>query len=329
MELNLSGKEINEVVTSIDDILGPSEQRYFGEGYKRTQYECNINYDTDFAQGLVSVAYRTDWSQKKTQSRRPHLSTIDAFLIAGRVSYAIIKRHYQLSAHQSSQAWIRHVSIKAGAEALEDLDAVRLSAQLLDTSSSQDSLFGTLTRVKTKLDSMEIEVIIDHEAKADHSQSVVSFSDEDEYFNSDFRLRHCHLANNTFCDAICAVSSDLLFQCPGKPSTGAMGHYPNALMMVDWLTCFAQLSQLVMYRLDKLDRNETHNLWMRSVTVTTPYPIIPRRKHTLTLRSMKNSLVKKKDSSWRLATVNGSVSGHPEFNLTAKLCHQLPQGEPA
>ncbi|GLR06797.1 hypothetical protein GCM10007906_43850 [Vibrio hyugaensis] len=329
MELNLSGKEINEVVTSIDDILGPSDQRYFGEGYKRTQYECNINYDKDAAQGLVSVAYRNDWSQKKAQSRRPHLSTIDAFLIAGRVAYGIIRRHYQLSNHQSSQAWIRHVLIKAGAEALEDLESVSLSAQLLDTETSNDSMFGTLTRVKTKLDSMEIEIVIDHESVTDSMQPTTPISDDDEYFTSDFRLRHCHLANNTFCDSIYAVSSDLLFQCPGKPSTGAMGQYPNALMMVDWLTCFAQLSQLVMYRLDKLDRKETHNLWMRSVSVTTPYPIIPRRKHTLTLRSMKNSLIQKQDSSWRLATVNGSVSGHPEFNLTAKLCHQLPQGEPA
>ncbi|WP_428470858.1 AvrD family protein [Photobacterium indicum] len=198
----------------------------------------------------------------------------------------------------------------------------------MDTVTSNGSMFGTLTRVKTKLDSMEIEVVIDHESVADNLQPTAPIID-DEYFTSDFRLRHCHLANNSFCDSIDAVSSDLLFQCTGKPLVGAMGHYPNALMMVDWLTCFAQLSQLVMYRLDKLNRKETHNLWMRSVSVTTPYPIIPRRTHTLTLRSMKNSLVQKKDSSWRLATVNGSVSGHPEFNLTAKLCHQLPQGEPA
>ncbi|SIO95965.1 AvrD family protein [Vibrio spartinae] len=329
MELNLLDKEINEVITSIDDILGPSEQRYFGEGYKRTQYECNINYDKDNAQGLVNVLYKTDWSQKNTQHRRPHMSTIDAFLIAGRVSYGIIKRHYQLSSHQSSQAWIRHVSIKAGSDALEDLGNVRLSAELSNTTNSPDSLFGTLTRVKTNLGSMEIEVVIDHEAMVEHSCSIESITDDDEYFTNDFRLRSCHLANNTFYDSTGAVSSELLFQCSGKPSTGAMGQYPYALMMVDWLTCFAQLSQLVMYRLDKLDRSKTYNLWMRSVSVTTPYPIIPRRKHMLTLCSMKNSLVKKKDFSWRLATVNGAVSGHPEFSITAKLCHQLPQGESA
>ncbi|KUI97663.1 AvrD family protein [Vibrio sp. MEBiC08052] len=229
MDINLSGKdinEINEVVTSIDDILGPSEQRYFGEGYKRTEYECNINYGNDSAQGSVSIAYRTGWSQKKIQYRRPHLSTIDAFLIAGRVSYGIIKRHYQLSSHQSAQAWIRHVSIKAGADAVEDLDAVRLSAELLDTTGSYDSMFGMLTRVKTKLDSMEIEVVIDHEVVTDSALHIASVTDDDEYFSSDFRLRHCHLANSTFCDSIDEVSSELLFKCSGKPSSGAMGQYP-------------------------------------------------------------------------------------------------------
>ncbi|ENM5917135.1 syringolide biosynthetic protein AvrD1 [Vibrio mimicus] len=321
INLRSQGKEI---IATIDDILGPAEQRYFGEGYKRTQYQCSIHYQEKHAQGLISVSYKNDWSKKKTKERKPHLSTIDAFLIAGQISYGLIKRSFHLSKDQMAQSWIRNISIKAGAEALENLDSVIVNATLVNSEPSIDSMFGMLSRVKTTLDSMEVEVIIDHSiGKLNFCE--LSSEDNDEYFSDDFRLRRCQLENNTFSDSVCAVSSELVFQCPEKQSVGAMGQYPNALMMVDWLTCFAQLAQLIMYRLDNLDRSNTHNLWMRSVSVSTPYPIIPRRKHILTLRSLKNALVSKNDQSWRLSTVSGSVAGHPEFNLTAKLCHQLPQ----
>uniref|UniRef100_UPI003F584724 AvrD family protein n=1 Tax=Vibrio cholerae TaxID=666 RepID=UPI003F584724 len=120
VNLRSQGKEI---IATIDDILGPAEQRYFGEGYKRTQYLCSIHYQEKHAQGLISVSYRNDWSKKKTKERKPHLSTIDAFLIAGQISYGLIKRNVHLSKNQMAQSWIRNISIKAGAEALENLDS--------------------------------------------------------------------------------------------------------------------------------------------------------------------------------------------------------------
>lgn len=66
VNLRSQGKEI---IATIDDILGPAEQRYFGEGYKRTQYQCSIHYQEQHAQGLISVSYRNDWSKKNQRTK--------------------------------------------------------------------------------------------------------------------------------------------------------------------------------------------------------------------------------------------------------------------
>ncbi|WP_200853795.1 AvrD family protein, partial [Klebsiella pneumoniae] len=76
-----------------------------------------------------------------------HLSTIDAFLIAGQISYGLIKRNVHLSKDQMAQSWIRNISIKAGAEALENLDSVIVNATLINSEPSIDSMFGMLSRV--------------------------------------------------------------------------------------------------------------------------------------------------------------------------------------
>ncbi|WP_432463426.1 AvrD family protein [Agarivorans sp. QJM3NY_33] len=315
------------LIPHIDDALGPAAQRYFGEGYKKTQYRCNVKYTASFAEGTIAIDYRTDWSQKKkVSSRPPHLSTIDAFLVAGRIACELLRREFNLSEQQTSQAWIRHLSIKAGSEALEDLVAVPLSTRLIKSVTDNNSMFGVLSHFKTVLKTMEVEIIIDHPPGIDSHTVNAAPLNAEEYFIDEFRERHCELYNNSFNDKSCAVSCELTLQRPGKQFSGLMGHYPHALMIVDWLTSFAQLSQLVMYRLDNVQRNQTNNLWMRSVKITAPYPIIPQQKHTLTLRSTRNSLINKNHEQWRLATVSGSIASHPEFSLSAKLCHSLPQG---
>ena len=59
----------------IDKYLGPYEQRYFGAGHKRTQYEIIDTY-ISYKQ-FILVAKMTQkgiWSQKGTKKKNQHLS---------------------------------------------------------------------------------------------------------------------------------------------------------------------------------------------------------------------------------------------------------------
>jgi len=74
---------------SIDDILGPAAQRFFGDGHRRVrQMLRNVTVDGDGrgghrVRGCASVSYPADWSVKSVSDElRPHLSSIDALLLA-------------------------------------------------------------------------------------------------------------------------------------------------------------------------------------------------------------------------------------------------------
>ncbi|PLZ01781.1 hypothetical protein CY652_13990 [Burkholderia sp. WAC0059] len=110
------------VNASIEDFLGPSANRFFGSGFKRVDYEWEETSASPQGTGrLVRLRYPDDWSRKETQTKLPpHLSTIDALLIA--VSMA--ERILSLSNLSIEHFWISGVSIKAGQKPIENLDSV-------------------------------------------------------------------------------------------------------------------------------------------------------------------------------------------------------------
>jgi hypothetical protein len=321
----INSGEIRNCSYNIEDALGPSEHRYFGDGFKRTKYEVNVAYSPGHAKGEVAVLYHNNWSSKASDKvRKPHLSTLDASLISGQVGCALLRRHYPFSRLDSQQAWLRQIDVKAGNMAYEDLSAVPLTAQILSSGPTDDSLFGYLTSVEVRLGAMHVVLVIDHGLSQEGGSCM---PDEDHYFTEGFRQRHCELSNISFHPGESEVGADLSLKLTSvSPGDGVMGAYPRSLLTIELLTSFAQLAQVLMYRLDNLNREQTNNLWMRNVSLHCPYPIIPRIKHQLALRCVRSTLLDRMNEQWRLTTVQARIGGHPEFTLSAKLCHSLPQG---
>lgn len=309
----------------IEDALGPAEKRYFGGGFKSTEYEVNVTYHSGHAMGVVAVNYHNGWSSKAADKiRKPHLSTLDASLIGGQVGCSLLRRRYSFSQPDCEQAWLRQIDIRAGNMAYEDLSAVPLKAQLVSSELDDTSLFGYLTKIEVTLGTMHVALVIDHGLS---NKAESHAPGEDHYFTNGFRQRDCHLSNISFEREASEVQADLSLKlASNRPAFGIMGAYPRSLLAIEVLTSFAQLAQVLMYRLDNLSREQTNNLWMRSLSLYCPYPIIPRVKHRLALRCVRSSLLQRQSEQWRLTTVKALVSEHPEFRLTAKLCHSLPHG---
>ncbi|WP_087018731.1 AvrD family protein [Thaumasiovibrio subtropicus] len=311
----------------IDDILGPSSSRYFGEGFKRTVYAPQVNYRQDNAEGHVQIRYRTDWSKKKTtKPRNPHLSTVDAILIAGQIASTLLQKKHRLSKSHCQQVWLRSITINAGQLAEEDLDAVPVHTELLATREDTDSLFGFLSQFKTRLGTMEIDLCLDHTLDSDPLNQV----NEGQYFTQGYLDRLCDISGITPAEDNLSVTGDLRLRTDYLHMLdGVMGAYPMSLMVLDIAVSFAQLAQVMMYRLDNLDRAQTNNLWMRHVTLTCPYPIVPRVKQTISVINRKSTIIPMNGENWRLSTATGAIAGHPDFTIKAKLCHALPKGENA
>src|SRR2546430_787675 len=112
---------------SVDDYLGPAATRFFGYGYRRVHYTMpSVAVDADSLRTTVGVEYPVDWSRKSANvDLRPHLSTVDALVLAARAAELYLHHAFGLDLSARRTAWLRRVDIRAGAQPYEDgLDAL-------------------------------------------------------------------------------------------------------------------------------------------------------------------------------------------------------------
>jgi len=76
--------------STIDDCLGPGQERFFAHGYRRVQHglgplalERNADTGEVTAVGSAMLSFPDDWSVKgDDRVRRPHLTSVDAVVMA-------------------------------------------------------------------------------------------------------------------------------------------------------------------------------------------------------------------------------------------------------
>lgn len=127
-----------QLSSSIDDLLGPSESRFFGSGYRRVGQRLNaavLGRGAPDAERRGSVLYPVDWSVKQQAAKlAPHLSTIDALLFAAQLAEAALTARHGLTAEQRRSAWLRKVEIRAYATPQEQgLTSFPVSAELRES----------------------------------------------------------------------------------------------------------------------------------------------------------------------------------------------------
>lgn len=101
---------------SIDDVIGSSDKRYFGTGYKRVSY---IHLETEILDttitSLYTITYPYDWSVKKKKGDlKPHLSTLDALVITIDTIEKFLMKKMMYSQDALEQLFVTSISIKAG-----------------------------------------------------------------------------------------------------------------------------------------------------------------------------------------------------------------------
>ncbi|HEU5160772.1 MAG TPA: AvrD family protein [Streptosporangiaceae bacterium] len=115
-------------ISSIDDVLGPGEERFFGAGFKRAEHSLTAVQITgaDGVDRLGSVAaraavgYPADWSRKAGIDQRPHLSTIDVIVIGAQLSEMLLAHAYGVDRARRRRMVLRRIHVKAGTRPVED-----------------------------------------------------------------------------------------------------------------------------------------------------------------------------------------------------------------
>ena len=335
----LALRSATESYASIDDLLGDGRRRFFSHGYKTTNPRLRtLRVAHTVAESTLtaraSLGVEGVWSIKGNQEQTPHLGTTDVLVLACRMAEALLASRF--SPDILPAAYLTSVTISGGSEPVEGtLGDLGCKATL------QDHGDGSVLRCSVASMSAVLEVA--HAPAELGLASVESPSEEALVGDAAMRPygdlwaeRQVTLVNVVLEPELEPVQATAHAQLSFRQQP-TLGHhladrrgleaaYPEALSAVEYFVATLQLGQVLLYRLDAMNRSDSNTLWMRKTRVTFAGPgpkIGGGQGPGLSVRLQKGRLIGKDGGSWRCADVVGTFDGG---EVVCSVAHQLPAG---
>ncbi|WP_236812985.1 AvrD family protein [Arthrobacter sp. FW306-2-2C-D06B] len=293
---------------SIDDLLGDGRRRFFSHGYKSTNprlHELRVAHTVSEStlSARAGLGVEGIWSVKGESEQVPHLGTTDVLVLACRMAEALLASRY--SPELLPKAYVRSVSISGGGEPVEGaLGDLECRATLQNVSD------GTASVLRCSVASMTATLEVAHAPAGLGLASVQSPSEEALVGNAGTRLygdlwaeRQVSLLDLVLEPDHETARATVSFR--QQPSLNQrLGHrrgleaaYPHALSAVEYFVATLQLGQVLLYRLDAMNRTDSNTLWMRKTRITLCGPDLKTASGQgtgLTVRLRKSRLIVKR-----------------------------------
>nr|WP_246313126.1 AvrD family protein [Leifsonia shinshuensis] len=323
--------------SSIDDYLGPAAERFFGEGFRRVHHAIRdvhtaMGVEGVFGvQGSAALKYPEDWSTKPGKSElRPHLSTIDAFLVSVELIDLLLVQQFGLDSAGRADAWISAVDFRSGTAPLEDLRDVPVAAGVLRTVPGSGWAGGYVSTVESTVGPIKVLLTVHHSIRVLSARSVsipcldeVIGASADRFYGEGYKHHRHRIGALSFGEDRSATARVEVTLGDGRDYPVDLGGaYRPSVSVLDCIIAQSQITQALLYCLDDIDRAESNTLWMRRVRIeaVTPYRPLGNAFESTT-RVDKTRLLRIADGVFRSTEFSGSFQG-----LTSRysLAHQLP-----
>jgi hypothetical protein len=324
---------------SPESCLGPGSSRFFGSGYKRVVQDLKgITADGSAEPGALATArgvltYPQDWSRKSDAGElRPHLSSIDALVLAAALAEVHVGRAFGLTAAQQRRTWLRHADVRAGSSPHEDLEDFPVQGRLLavDRPASQGTTL--ISTYDCRVGGLRVRCALAHDSGAG-SRGPAAHADLAEALGP-ARARHYgegYKHRDQYTDQV-HVDLDrqrvrgrqrVVATENGTETAGAEAAYGPSVSMVDALVGVAQLAQALLYAQDGLSRGSSDTLWMRRFVIGARTPVRPLgRSFESTVRTVRTRLLEMGGETWRTAEL--AVDDYAGIGGRCSLAHRLP-----
>ncbi|MFC7922605.1 AvrD family protein [Streptomyces cinereoruber] len=334
-----TGRQI--LLKTIDDYLGPGETRFFSRGYQRAEYDVRDVVVTPAdapdagVRATVDVGYPADWSRKKDGTDlRPHLSTVDALVLAVQLAELHLAHGYGLDAAARTRMRLHKVVLRAGGAPQEELRDIPLAARLVKTADRtghpdryltvHDCTVGNL-RVRTEIEHEIVTRAVEEARHADLDRALGPGAHR--FWGEGFKRRH-HAISDVRVDMDALVAqADVHFAPEPEPAReGIEGAHQSSLSLVDVFVVNLQLVQILMYELDNVSRAESNTLWMmQTVLEAAPEPVElpdhPDRSRLARAELTGKRLLPLRGGTWRSVEVRAELAG---VALRCGFAHELP-----
>ncbi|ROP41814.1 AvrD family protein [Saccharothrix texasensis] len=306
----------------IDALLGARDRRYFGNGFRqgvvrlrRAGRSFGVGGDSRFV-GLGTVGYSAPWSVKASGPQNPHVSTIDAYLLAISAASSLLGPRGTGADQPLGAAWVRRCAIKAGGAPIEDgLDRIPVSATWAHASTDPAA---RVLQVSVTVGSMLVTVDVDPGGGV-RAPSAVDRP-------RTYRTTVSDLVDVEVAPGSAEVSATVHYST-GQGEEDLFqeieSRYPESLTFAEAFADMLQLGQVGLYAMDGLARADSDTLWMRNTLFEATSPFRPRvqgDRVTAEIRSPR--VVTMRGRRWRIATLR---SRRASMALSCSVAHALPE----
>lgn len=335
-----NGKKSSELFYgSLDSCLGPGSTRFFGSGYKRVNQTLrDITTDGSARPGARVTArgtltYPRDWSRKAgSGDLRPHLSSIDALVLAANLAEVHLARSFGLDPAQRRRVWLRHADVRAGSSPHEELADFPVRGELVDVAGVEGEESLLASTFECRVGRLKVRCTLVHEQGAG-SAGPAAYADEKQalgpagtrHYGTGYKQHHQY-GEQVRVDLErrrVRVLQRVVAQGAAAPAHGAEAAYGPSVSLVDALVGVAQLAQVLLYAQDGLERGDSDTLWMRRFVISARTPVRPLgHSFVPTVSTEGTRILSMGDARWRTAEL--AVDDFAGIGGRCWLAHRLP-----
>ncbi|MDV8022703.1 AvrD family protein [Rhodococcus sp. IEGM 1330] len=259
------------VLSDISDHLGDPSGRFFSNGYKRATYTTHtittshdIDTLTSRIAATIDVGLPPNWSVKKSGVQPPHVSTVDAMVVAMRSCATLLT---QVSPQPLSELSVVRVAVVGGDKPQETLDNIAVSGTL-----QLQTVHGH-SRFRCEVGSLRVTLVVSglriDQIRHDLGQPLtVDPQTDSSYWNEGFR-RVSHTISDVTADIDALEATGTIELSGDWPEVDGLEHSLGCrLPFVEAFVCTLQLAQVLFYALDGLSRSDSNTLWMMRTVIT-------------------------------------------------------------
>jgi len=310
---------------SFDDVLGPGKERYLAEGYARIDRGFTKGY-LEIAAGQVTAsamgfaAYPADWSVKASERlQRPHLSSIDAIVLAERLVERALFALSLVAGNTSCASWTYEVELRAGAKSDQDVGRIPMQCTITSSMGTSDVV------AECHIGAMRVRLGV-RLSPGDPRLEVLRNRFLRIPLAGEPTVQLPATTWSTCLEPISSSSNVLGARHAGRSMTpscnvgGQREPVVGAVSYIDLLRLSAQQAQALIYSRDGVTRQAAESLWMRKArfTATSPDRALPT-VFDMQLAVVKESHLVRGERPWRLFDVE--ASGVPFMHASASLAY--------
>ncbi|MBW8332761.1 MAG: hypothetical protein K0M40_12130 [Prolixibacteraceae bacterium] len=303
--------------------LGRKEERYFASGYKKVICELSDCQITDNKlTACLKLAWGKNWSIKKGKETDQHMGSIDSSLVAIRSLELFLAVKYNMTEEEISASFIKRIEFKTSPSCRlnqpSDVEVTVIHSYFND----KDSFIGKFgVQVKNFHFLIELDLSFGFSlSKTCKERFALPINDPIHYYTCGYKLTSVDIENiflNLKTRSVTAESK--IVRSKGVFESGLGVRNLPRLTFIEYLGIIGQLTQILLYKLENTTREESNNMWVRSLCAD----FYPAENNQLcevfsTAYFTEFNQVKIKNDTWRTVTSKfeiGNIRG------SAKVCH--------